>query len=154
MTEQTEGTERTTEMRRKIRVAVRQEDLEDLKAHGGRYNFFSHTEEDVEDQGFKGWVAQTEEDVEGQGFKYVIAQTEEDVKGQGFKYVIAQTEEDVEGQGMRGGWLEPVGPDDDVEAQGYVWIELEPDEDDTTGQGWRWGAAMTATRPNVVNDLS
>ena len=64
MTEQPESTEQTGGKRRKIRVAVRQEDLEDLKARGERYNFFG----------------QTEEDVEGQGFKYVTAESEEDVK--------------------------------------------------------------------------
>jgi hypothetical protein len=123
MTEQSEGMERTSGMRRKIRVAVRKEDLDDLKARGERYNFFSQTEEDVEAQGVKGWVAETEEDVEGQGFKYVIA----------------DTEEDVEGQATEGGWLEPIGPDEDVDAQGYVWIELEPDEDDTTGKSYKYG---------------
>ena len=123
MTEQPEGTERTSGKQSKIRVAVRQQDLEDLKARGGRYNFFSQTEEDVEAQGVKGWVAENEEDVEGRGFRYVVA----------------ETEEDVEGQAMQGGWLEPVGPDEDVEAQGYVWIELERDEDDTTGQSYKYG---------------
>jgi hypothetical protein len=123
MTEQKEGTERTSGKQNKIRVAVRPEHLEDLKARGERYNFFSQTEEDVEAQGIKGWVAQTEDDVEGQGFKYVIA----------------ETEEDVEDQGTGAGWLEPVGPDEDVEAQGYVWIELERDEDDPTGQSYKYG---------------
>ena len=123
MTEQPESTEQTGGKQRKIRVAVRQEDLEDLKARGERYNFFSQTEEDVEAQGIKGWVAQTEDDVEGQGFKYVTA----------------ESEEDVEDQGTGGGWLEPVGADEDVEAQGYVWIELERDEDDTKGQSYKYG---------------
>jgi hypothetical protein len=144
-----EKTEDPSSERRPIRVAIRQEDIDDVRAHP-RIWFLGQTDEDVEGQTFsRGGLGQTEEDVEGQ--VYLMSPNRkggpDDTEGQSARWGLEPVgADDTEGQTSRWG-LEPVGADD-VEGQNARWGFLNPADDgnwtlelddDTEGQSSRWG---------------
>jgi hypothetical protein len=141
-----EGKGGTSEHRR-IKVLIRDEDLDTVKAHHVKFGLSPEGIEDVEGQVYILTIPRPgdhTDDVEGHGSRFSgPGQTAEDVEGDGIKFGLEPaTGEDVEGHGGRWGYLRET--DDDTEGQSRrVWI-FEPAT--TTKAGLAGGRKTGASR--------
>jgi hypothetical protein len=125
----TEGMDDRSSERRPIRVAIREEELEDVRPQNYKWTVVPEGTDDVEGQSFRyGGLGQTEEEAEGQTYMMVARRRGEP--------------DDTEGQGYRWG-LEP-GNADDTEGQVYRWSLRPADPDEVTGQLFRYGGLKPA----------
>jgi hypothetical protein len=126
----TETTEDRGSKRRPIRVAIRNEDVEDVLAHAV-YRGLGQIEDDVEGRALYKGFGQTEDDVEGQVYLMSVHRKgdPDDTQGQAYYRGLEPVgADDTEGQGLKISGLTPVGPDG-VEGQGMKYGYLKPDAD-------------------------
>jgi len=120
----TERTEDRSSERHPIRVAIRDEDIEDARVHS-----WMHVAPDGTD------------DAEGHGWKFKVGQTGGNVEDQVYVMSVQGKGDpvDTESQTYRGGFLRLVDPDD-TEGQSAKGAFLYPaDHDEVEGQGFRSG---------------